>query len=176
MWPTPPQASINSFLLRCLVFSLGLSALWLLIAQSYTGALAASVGLLLPRQQEIQASGIMLDLLVHLPQSSLLTINMQTWGFGYGVVLTGALILSTPGQRPVARVRWMVTAWVVLFLAQMVVIGIFGRMAYSSLIGPGNPGLMTAGYWLMYGVWLMLPPTLWVTWAFRLWLPRLLAR
>jgi hypothetical protein len=158
---------------------MALSVLWLLVAAAYTEALATTVGVLLPQQQDIQASGTVLDLLVRLPSGPmsglLLTINMQTWGFGYGIVLTGALVLSTPGWRLLSRIYWLGIAWAVLFLAQIIVIGIFGRIAYSSLLGDGNPGLLTFGYWLMYGVWLMLPPILWVAWSFKLWLPKLRA-
>jgi hypothetical protein len=170
------QLNLTSFLLRCLGLTVALSVLWLLVATLYTGALAASVGLLLPQQLDVVSSGSVLDLLVPIPSDTgtrgLLTIDMETWGFGYGIVLTGALILSTPSRRVLSRLYWLAAAWTALFVAQIAVINLFGRMAYSSIIDGSDTGLFTASYWLMYGVWMMLPPLLWIAWAFRLLLPR----
>lgn len=53
--------------------------------------------------------------------SSVAPVSIQTLGFEYGTLLTGALILSTPDVKLRSRLFGAVIAWVVPFVAQVVV-------------------------------------------------------
>lgn len=54
--------------------------------------------------------------------SSVAPVSIQTLGFEYGTLLTGVLILSTPAVKLRSRLLGAVIAWVVPFVAQVVVL------------------------------------------------------
>jgi hypothetical protein len=162
------KSSLLFFIGKAVLFLIAIAIVWHFISPSYNDILAATANLIHPAHTKIVSYGQ--DLLrVYLAGSSR-AYEIYGLDLQYGLLIVLALIAATPGFRLIKRLKFVLIAFVVMFLIHVASVWVFAKVASSSssaTIG-SNPYVV---FFCIIGPDLF-PALVWMALAFRQFFPK----
>lgn len=158
-----------NFAFRSLVLLIGISILWISVAQRYNEALIALVQPLLPSSIAIREFGAYI-----LIQDSQMSAPVSVHGFTLhsGLILMAVLVLAVDGIGVFQRIGWLLAMGAVIFLLHVLGVTLLARgVSWASVgISPHISGQLVFSLFAIF--WGLLPAIVGGAWCLVYWAPR----
>jgi len=163
------QSSLLFFIGKAVLFLIAIAIVWHFISPAYNDLLAGTANLLHPAHTKIVSYG-QDTIRVTFPPSShayeIYGLDLQ-----YGLLIVLALIAATPGLRLMKRFKFVLIAFIIMFLIHVVSILVFAKVAYSAKSSTINSNPYVV-FFCIIGPDLF-PALVWMALAFRQFFPKL---
>ena len=166
-------ARLLTFAFRALVLLVGLSILWVSLAEPYNQALAWLAGGLLPA--DISARALGTHLLFEGPRFTN-AVSVDGFTLHYGLILMAVLVLASVGVGFIPRIVWLLGLVAGTFAMHVVGVGLLGRgiLWASGGASPDDSGQLV--FSLFAVSWGLIPAVVGGLWCLMYWVPRVSSR
>ncbi len=162
------RSSLLFFIGKAVLYLIAIAIVWHFISPAYNDLLAATANLIHPTHTEIVSYGQ--DTLRVYISGSQLAYEIYGLDLQYGLLIVLALIAATPGLRVMKRFKFVLIAFVIMFLIHVASILVFAKVASSATSATisSNPFVIL---FCIIGPDLF-PALVWMALAFRQFFPK----
>jgi len=162
------QSSLLFFVGKAILFLIAIAIVWHFISPAYNDLLATTANLFHPAHTKIVSYGQ--DTLRVYLSGSFRAYEIYGLDLQYGLLIVLALIAATPGLRLMKRFKFILIAFIIMFLIHIASILVFAKVAYSAKTATisSNPFVV---FFCIIGPDLF-PALVWMALAFRQFFPK----
>ena len=162
------RSSLLFFVGKAVLFLIAIAIVWHFISPAYNDLLAATSNLLHPTHTKIVSRGQ--DIIRVYLSGSYRAYDIYGLDLQYGLLIVLALIAATPGLKLIKRFKFILIAFVVMFLIHVASILVFAKVASSATSATisSNPYVV---FFCIIGPDLF-PALVWMALAFRQFFPK----
>ena len=163
------RSSLLFFIGKAILFLIAISIVWHFISPAYNDLLAGTANLFHPTHTKIISYG-QDTLRVYLSGSFKAIYEIYGLDLQYGLLIVLALIAATPGLRLMKRFKFILIAFIIMFLIHVASMLVFAKVASSA-----KPTTISSNPFVVFFCIIgpdLFPALVWMAMAFRQFFPK----